>query len=71
MTERKIKSKSTYTISLVQYEDGFSSLDRTNDGFDALQLLGLIHLAQSEIINQITGKMPQPDVVNCRVVNND
>ncbi len=40
----------TYTIKLNTLEDGSKELSRTNDGFDALEFLGLLAMAQAEVL---------------------
>ena len=44
--------KQTYTISLEE-KDGSTTMTRRNDGFKAFELLGLLQLAQQDILNQI------------------
>jgi len=60
----------TYTIKLEHdIEKGQIILTRTNDGFSAIELLGIITHAQKEILDQISGKtMENKDVIKRQVV---
>lgn len=58
----KIKATKTYNITLNITEDGKSELIRRCDGFGAYELLGLLDLTRTEIIEQIRGKI-QPDII--------
>lgn len=45
-------SKKTYTIVLEKREDG-NHMTRTNDGFHAFELLGILKIAEEDILKQI------------------
>jgi hypothetical protein len=58
----------TYTISLDE-KDGSTTMSRRNDGFNAFELLGLLELAQQDILNQIKdAENSNIDVVKREVV---
>jgi len=63
-------NKKTYTLELIEHEDGGTQLIRTNDGFDAFELLGLLELAQLEIIEQIKGNI-KPDIIKRNIVKDE
>lgn len=67
MSEKTIKKKSTYTIEVLINTDGTFHLFRKNDGFNPLELLGLLEMAQLEIIKQMSGEI-QPDVIKREVI---
>lgn len=46
----------TYSIKVYRYTDGSSSMSRQNDGFNPLELLGVLDFTQMEIKDQIKGK---------------
>lgn len=48
-------AKQVYTIT-IEDKDGTKTMTRRNDGFNALELLGLLELAQQDILNQIKDK---------------
>lgn len=50
---KKLISKKEWTISLNTYDDGTSEIQRTNTGFNGLELLGITFKAQLEILHQI------------------
>ena len=66
MKESKEKVLKKYTIELISKDDK-TIIRRTCDGFNAYELLGLVTLAQQEIINQIKGSI-RPDIIERRVV---
>jgi hypothetical protein len=45
-------SKQVYTIT-IEDVDGSKKMTRRNDGFNALELLGILELTQQDILNQI------------------
>jgi hypothetical protein len=47
----------TYTIVVTTNDDGTrANMKRTNDGFETLDLLGIVTLIQSELIDVLHGK---------------
>lgn len=50
-----MKTKKTYTIVLENKEDG-NHMTRTNDGFNAFELLGILKIAEHDVLNQIRNK---------------
>lgn len=48
-------AKQSYTI-IIEDKDGTNTMTRRNDGFNAIELLGLLELAQQDILNQIKNK---------------
>jgi hypothetical protein len=55
-----------WTIEVKEYEDGQSEMTRTNEGFSALELVGLCETIKVDIKHQIDGLI-RPSIVN-RVV---
>jgi hypothetical protein len=47
-------SKQVYTI-IIEDIDGHKKMTRRNDGFNAIELLGLLELAQQDILIQMKG----------------
>ena len=58
--------KKTYIITFEKI-NGKSVMNRTNDGFTAVELLGVIELTRVEIIDQMRG-MIKPDVIKRTVI---
>lgn len=59
----------TYTIKLEidDTDEMKSKMTRTNDGFNGLELLGIIEIARNEILQQIAGAM-KPDAIKRQFV---
>lgn len=57
----------TYTIKFNIFEDGSKELSRTNDGFDAFELLGILAMAQAEVLECLKGSI-KPDIIKRSVV---
>lgn len=58
----------TYTVTMITNNaTGRTQIDKVNDGFDALQLLGLLDWSREDVIAQIRGKVT-PDVVKRTVL---
>ena len=58
----------TYTVTMTtDNATGRTQIDKVNDGFDALQLLGLLDWSREDVIAQLRGKVT-PDVVKRTVV---
>jgi hypothetical protein len=61
-------AKKSYTI-IIEDKDGTNTMTRKNDGFNAIELLGLLELAQQDILNQIKDKEEaEIDIVKRQVV---
>ncbi len=67
MTDKTIVSKKTYTIEVIEYEDGTTQMIRRNDQFNSFELLGRLVFIQHEILDQINGKF-KPDFVKREVI---
>ena len=61
-------AKQSYTI-IIEDKDGTKTMTRKNDGFNAIELLGLLELAQQDILNQMKSKEEaEIDIVKRQVV---
>ena len=65
---KKIKSVQTYKITWTEFEDGNCSFNRVNDGFHALELLGLLEMMQTEILEQMRGNVKPHTTVKKLIV---
>ena len=61
-TEAKVLSTKTYTIVIQDFEDGRKTMERTNDGFNPLELLGLADFIALEVRDQIIGRIKPTSV---------
>ncbi len=66
-TEPVATRRAIYTIEFKVMSDGKTSLARRNDGFNALELLGLLDLSAREIKDQMSG-LNRPDSIKRQVV---
>ena len=57
MPEKKIVSVKTYTVTFREAEDGTMDMHRVNDGFNTLELIGLIDFIGFEIREQSIGRL--------------
>lgn len=57
-----IVSTKTYTVVVTIDDTGMKSMNRTNNGFDVIELLGIASLIQKELVDQLHGKY-KPDVI--------
>jgi hypothetical protein len=60
-----------YTIEVTEGDNGKNHLRRTNDGFTAIELLGILWEAQHDIINQIRGKKQKFTTIKRQVVEKE
>lgn len=67
MSEKKVVKTKTFTVTLNHYDDGSHSMIRRNDGFEALELLGVADFIALEVREQIIGRI-KPDVVKREAV---
>ena len=66
-SDKKVVDVKSWTIELITYKDGTSTLNRTNDGFNQLELLGICTKCIGEITDQAKGII-KPTTVNRNVV---
>lgn len=59
----------TYTVTETSYSNGKTSLGRLNEGFNPLELLGVLSLTHAEIVQLINGNpVYRPDVITREVI---
>lgn len=63
----KIISTKRWIIELTTYDDNTQTLNRTNDGFTALELLGLASRSQIEILHQMDGTI-KPTTIKRNII---
>lgn len=69
MTNKKqVVNKKVYTIELIEYSDGTTTMNRTNDGFGAMELLGYLEYIQVDIVNRFN-KLQTPTRVKRKVIS--
>ena len=65
--KKKIVRKQIYTIECMEYSDGTNAMKRVCDGFNSIELLGLLDYIREEILKQMKGKI-KPDIVERKVI---
>lgn len=60
---KPISRVQAYSIKIIHYEDGTIGEERVNDGFNALELLGIMERTQLNIMEQLGSKVNKPDIV--------
>lgn len=61
----------TWIFKQITYDDGSTTLLRTNTGFNLFELLGLSELAQQELIQQFKGVLPPSMTVKRKVIKEE
>jgi|LakMenEpi03Aug12_release.lakeMendotaPanAssembly.Ray.scaffolds.fasta_scaffold5714398_1 hypothetical protein len=65
--KKKVVKKQIWKCELIHYSDGTVTLNRTNDGFMPLELLGLCTKAIHDITDQTKGII-NPTTINRKIV---
>ena len=65
--EKTIKNEKSHTFKVITYSDGSVSMQRENDGFTALELLGYTAHIQLDIQERLA-KLAEPDSVEKTVI---
>ena len=63
----EIAKKRTYTIEVTDYTDGTCNMKRTNEGFQAFELIGLVDELKFDLFAQARGEI-KPDHIERVVV---
>ncbi len=65
--QKEIATTQTWTVKQITYTDGTRKMERTNEGFTPLELLGMSDFISWEVREQILGRIV-PDTVKREVV---
>jgi|688.fasta_scaffold661508_2 hypothetical protein len=66
-----MRTKKTYTIILETTESG-NQMTRTNDGFNAFELLGILEMVQDDILKQMKSKEEKEiDIIKRQIVKDE
>lgn len=65
--EKKILITKTFTVTVHKFEDGTQEMERKNDGFEPLELIGIADFITWEVREQIMGRI-KPDIIKREVV---
>ena len=68
MTNKKqVISKKVYTIEVIEYSDETCTMNRVNDGFNPMELLGQLEFIQIDIIDKLK-ELKSPPRVKRKVI---
>jgi len=68
MTNKKqVISKKVYTIEVIEYSDETSTMNRVNDGFNPMELLGQLEFIQIDIMDKLK-ELKSPTRVKRKVI---
>jgi len=66
-TEKKVVATKIYTVKVEHFDDGSQNMERRNDGFNPLELIGVADFIALEVREQIMGRL-KPDTIKREVV---
>lgn len=68
MTNKKqVINKKVYTIELIEYSDNTTTMNRVNDGFNPMELLGQLEFIQIDIMDKLK-ELKSPTRVKRKVI---
>lgn len=62
--ERKVKRTQKYTFEIIHYEDGYSVMNRTNQGFSVIEMLGICEIIKSNMLEILKAVVEDADEKN-------
>jgi hypothetical protein len=65
--ENKVLRTATYTVKMMRMADGSQHMERRNDGFSLVELMGVLSLTQLEILEMFKGNI-KVDTIKRQVV---
>jgi len=66
--EKKLVSVKKYEFTLNTYDDDTNHMERYNDGFNILEILGIANLISVEMKQLIDGQVVKVDTIERKVV---
>lgn len=67
MKKKKIIAVKKYTVEVNVLEGGRFTMNRTNEGFEVMELLGVLEHTKNDILQQIAGGI-KPEIVKRKVI---
>ncbi len=64
--KKEVKLHKKYTIEVITYTDGTSTIKRNNKGFSVVELLGLMEIAKTHLINVFKDCVQKADKENLK-----
>lgn len=70
VSNRIVKRKRSYTFTIEEYTDGCRAMIRHNDGFTALELIGICSMISREVVDQQEGRI-RPDIIKRNYIEHE
>ncbi len=67
--DKKIRFKKSWTIEVIEYEDGSIDMNRNNEGFSVMELLGITSMVQNHLSQLMDSMRTKPDNLNVSSTN--
>lgn len=64
--ERKVKSVQKYTFEIIHYEDGYSVMNRTNEGFSVIEMIGISEIIKHNLMGVLKGAVKDTNEKNIK-----
>ena len=64
--ERKVKSVQKYTFEIIHYEDGHSVMNRTNEGFSVIEMIGISEIIKDNLMGILKGAVKDTNEKNIK-----
>ena len=69
MSEKKETLKKTYTIEVIEYDNGDTRMNRINDGFSTIELLGILNYVTQEVMMIAAGHLKIDEVTRKAIID--
>lgn len=67
--ESKVKLIQRYTFEIIHYEDGHSVINRKNENFSVIEMIGISEIIKENVIGVFKGAIKPADEVNIQSTN--
>lgn len=67
--KREIQSIQRYTFEIIHYSDGHSVMNRLNEGFSVVEMLGITEMIKQNLMEVLKGALTEVDETNVNAVN--
>lgn len=67
--EKKVKNVQKYSFEVIHYEDGSSVINRTNDGFSVIEMIGISEIIKEKCMGVFKTAIKKPDEQNLKSTN--
>ncbi len=64
--KRKVKSVQKYIFEIIHYDDGHSVMNRTNDGFSVIEMIGISEIIKENLMGIFKNAVKETDETNIK-----